>query len=394
MASNLSKRLRDLDKKKPKSGGPPIPGQRESDDDKPIDSVVFIMMSMTAVLGLMLLAVMFGSRSIDRGLEERILNTLEANGISDVEVISSAREVLVVGEVPSEDLITKVIDYVAGVPGVIDYETNLRVVVPVEPGEVRIVADPIILEWTATGATVEGNLSDQETIDAIVLSLEDTFGAVDSSALSVKEGVEPERDWFTAFLQLTQAMRERTPIGSIFVSPDDRLIQVAAEFETRPERSDARQEAQDIVAATTFEFTSALTYEDAPPPPREEQVIELQKNIDDLIEGKVVEFETNQDVITPVGTVLLEEILAALRQFPDVSIEIAGHTDDQGGVEFNNDLSRRRADAVLAYLVNAGEPADRFVVVGYGESRPIADNTTADGRARNRRIEFIALLEG
>lgn len=393
MASNLSKRLRDLDKK-PKSSGPPMPGQRDSDNDKPIDSVVFAMMTLTALFGLVLLAVIFGTRSIERGLEERIQNTLRANGITEVEVRATARDVLVVGKVPSEDLIEKVVDYVAGVPGVMSFETNLRVEVVEDPGVVKISADPIVLEWTAAGATVGGNLSTQETVDAVVMSLTETFGEVDATGLTVKDGVASERDWFTAFLQLTQAMRERTPIGSIFASPDDRLIQVVAEFETRGERADARQEAQDIVAATAFEFTSGLTYKDAPPPPKQEQVIELQSNIDELIEGKVVEFETNSDVITATGTALLEEILEALRQFPDVSIEIAGHTDDQGAEEFNDDLSRRRADAVLAYLVAAGESPERFVVVGYGESRPIADNATAEGRARNRRIEFKALLEG
>ncbi|NND02125.1 MAG: OmpA family protein [Acidimicrobiia bacterium] len=389
--SKLSKRLRELDSK-PTSGGTPMPGQRK-EDDKPIDGVVFAMMNLIILAGLVIGAVIFGTRSIESGLEERISTTLKNNGVTEVEVRATARDVLVVGEVPSEELIDSVIDYVANVPGVLTYEANLRVRVEVDPGEIEIESDPINLAWTATGAVVTGNVSSQDYLDAFLLSLEDTFGSVDATALTIKEGINDENDWFSAFVMLTESMRERTEVGTIFVSPDDNLIQVAAEFETRSQRADARQDAQDIVAATTFEFTSALTYEDAPPPPREEQVIELQTSIDELIEGKVVEFETNSDVITPTGTALLEEILVALRQFPDVSIEIAGHTDDQGGDELNLDLSRRRADAVLAYLVNAGESPDRFVVVGYGETRPIADNATADGRARNRRIEFKALLE-
>lgn len=391
MASKLSKRLRDLDK--PRSGAPPIPGRESSDDDRPIDAVVFVMMALTGLLALIVFAVFFGMRSIEGGLEDRIADGLEARGVTEVEVRATARDVLVVGVVSSEDQIEEALAFIEGLDGVVSHETNLRVKVVRDPGEIKIESDPIVITWDAGAATVVGNVSSSDVKDALELSLRDTFGQVDMSGLTVKEGIESERDWFTSFLQLTQTMRELTPVGSFFVSSDDRLIQVTAEFETRSERSNARQAAQDIISATTFEFTSALTYEDAPPPPREEQVIELQASIDELIEGKVVEFETDSDVITATGTALLDEILDALRQFPDVSIEIAGHTDDQGTEEYNNDLSRRRADAVLAYLVGRGEPVDRFVVVGYGESRPIADNATADGRARNRRIEFNALLE-
>jgi len=369
-----------------------MPGQREP-DDKPIDGIVFLMMNLIVMSALIVGAVIFGTRTIESGLEERISETLKREGVTEVEVRATAQHVLVVGAADSQETIDQIIDYVATVPGVETFESNLRVKIVVDPGELVIAADPINLAWTAAGATVSGNVSSDDFRDAFVLSFEDTFGTVDATGLTVKDGINKETDWFSTFISLTENMRERTPVGSIFVSPDDNLIQVAAEFETRSLRAAARQDAQDIVAATTFEFTSALTYEDAPPPPREEQVIELQSSIDELIEGKIVEFESNSDVITPVGTALLEEILVALGQFPDVSIEVAGHTDDQGADDFNLDLSRRRADAVLNYLVAAGESTDRFVVVGYGETRPVADNTTADGRARNRRIEFKALLE-
>jgi OOP family OmpA-OmpF porin len=389
--NSLSKRLRDLDSK-PSPSGTPMPGQRK-EDDKPLDGIVFLMMNLVIFAGLVIGAVIFGTRTIESGLEDRIKTTLENNDVTVLEVRATARDVLVVAEVDSEDVIDQVNEYVANVPGVITAETNLRVKIVTEPGEIVIESEPINLAWTAQGATVTGNVSSNDYLDAFVLSFEETFGTIDATGLTVKEGINNENDWFSTFITLTESMRDRTEVGSIFVSPDDNLIQVAAEFETRSLRANARQEAQDIVAATTFEFTSALTYADAPPPPREEQVIELQTNIDELIEGKVVEFETNSDVITPVGTALLEEILAALKQFPDVSIEVAGHTDDQGSDELNLDLSRRRADAVLAYLVAAGESTDRFVVVGYGETRPIADNATSEGRARNRRIEFKALLE-
>jgi len=376
-----------------------MPGQAD-DHGRPMDGVVFAMMSLIGLMALIILGVIFGTRSIERGLQENIEERLRATNLTGLEVQVEGRDVLVFGDVPSEEEIRDVIAYVESLEGVVSAETNMRVVIPRDPSEIEILSDPIIVTWDRSTATVVGTASDRENIDAIVGSLESKFGAIDATGLTVREGVASERDWLSSFLQLTARMYDLTPAGSVLVNPDENLFQVQSEFETRQERSAARQEVQDIVSATTFDLISALTYEDAPPPPKEDVVAELQESIneviggDDLIDGKIVEFETDSDVITPVGQALLDEILVALRQFPEISMEIAGHTDDLGPDDYNLDLSRRRAEAVLAYVVENGEPPDRFVVIGYGETRPLVDNITAENRARNRRIEFKALLEG
>ena len=74
---------------------------------------------------------------------------------------------------------------------------------------------------------------------------------------------------------------------------------------------------------------------------------------------------------------------------PAAAIEISGHTDGDGEDAFNQALSEKRAQAVADYLVKAGLPADRFTAVGYGSTQPIASNETDDGKAHNRRIEFV-----
>lgn len=76
-------------------------------------------------------------------------------------------------------------------------------------------------------------------------------------------------------------------------------------------------------------------------------------------------------------------------QASDVRVEVAGHTDSIGTEAYNQGLSVRRAEAVRRYLVGKGIAAERLVVKGYGESQPIADNGTADGRFKNRRVELI-----
>jgi outer membrane protein OmpA-like peptidoglycan-associated protein len=101
-------------------------------------------------------------------------------------------------------------------------------------------------------------------------------------------------------------------------------------------------------------------------------------------------FGSGSAVITPQHFMLLTKVMRALREFPKKKYLITGHTDDQGNDSYNLNLSENRAAAVRAYLeANMGLPPEQFESIGYGESRPIANNKTADGRRLNRRIEII-----
>jgi outer membrane protein OmpA-like peptidoglycan-associated protein len=87
---------------------------------------------------------------------------------------------------------------------------------------------------------------------------------------------------------------------------------------------------------------------------------------------------------------LLTKVMRALREFPTKKYLVTGHTDSQGNDAYNLNLSENRAAAVRAYLeANMNLPPEQFESIGYGESRPIANNETADGRRLNRRIEIL-----
>lgn len=105
-----------------------------------------------------------------------------------------------------------------------------------------------------------------------------------------------------------------------------------------------------------------------------------------VIQG--ITFDNNKATIRASSEPTLQGALATLLQFPDMRIEIQGHTDDKAADAYNLDLSQRRADAVLAWFVSHGVDAARLRAVGYGETVPVADNTTDLGRATNRRVEF------
>lgn len=104
-----------------------------------------------------------------------------------------------------------------------------------------------------------------------------------------------------------------------------------------------------------------------------------------------VNFDFDMAVIRPDDVGKLDRDVATLKEWGNVKVEVAGHTDSIGTDEYNMGLSLRRADAVRNYLVDKGVPAERLTVKGYGESQPVNDNTTSEGRFGNRRVELIPL---
>lgn len=99
-------------------------------------------------------------------------------------------------------------------------------------------------------------------------------------------------------------------------------------------------------------------------------------------------FAFNSAKLSAEAYPILYDAAKTLLRYPEINVEIEGYTDNIGSKEFNTKLSQKRADAVKAYLVSKGVSARRLTAVGMGETNPVADNKTADGRAMNRRIEF------
>jgi outer membrane protein OmpA-like peptidoglycan-associated protein len=104
---------------------------------------------------------------------------------------------------------------------------------------------------------------------------------------------------------------------------------------------------------------------------------------------QTVFFDTNKATIKSVSFLLLTDVAAAMKDNPTIKVDVEGHTDSQGNDNFNLKLSQRRAESVKKFLVGKGVAADRMKPRGYGENVPLADNRTADGRAQNRRVEFV-----
>jgi len=106
-----------------------------------------------------------------------------------------------------------------------------------------------------------------------------------------------------------------------------------------------------------------------------------------------IQFETGKDVIKKTSYPVLDNVVSVLKENPDWSVEVQGHTDNVGNYEANKTLSNNRAIAVKNYLVAKGINPDVLKATGYGSDAPIADNKTPAGRAKNRRVEFKITYE-
>jgi OmpA-OmpF porin, OOP family len=127
---------------------------------------------------------------------------------------------------------------------------------------------------------------------------------------------------------------------------------------------------------------------DPPPPVQAAAPVEIKG--DRLELDDTILFKTGSATIDPKSYGLVASVAATLKTLPEhKKVRVEGHTDGQGNPKKNLELSQKRAEAVVAQLVRQGVVRERLSAQGFGKTKPIADNKTAEGRAKNRRVEFI-----
>lgn len=132
----------------------------------------------------------------------------------------------------------------------------------------------------------------------------------------------------------------------------------------------------------------------------DKQAEEIRKNVPDarverVGEGIVVEFDSNvlfgfdSSTLSNEAKTNLDKLVKVLNTYPETNIEVQGHTDSRGSEAYNQELSERRANSVANYLAYEGIERERLTTKGFGELAPKYDNDTAEGRAQNRRVDFL-----
>ena len=136
------------------------------------------------------------------------------------------------------------------------------------------------------------------------------------------------------------------------------------------------------------------TVEEPEPLPEPEPEPEPEPAMEPPVVGKAIKldrvfFETAKWRLLPESHEQLNELVALMNEYPSMKVEIHGHTDSRGDNDYNQNLSENRTRSVFEYLVEQGIDSERMKYIGYGETKPIANNKYADGRQLNRRVEFV-----
>ncbi len=352
-------------------------------------------MSLVVFLAISVGAVYFGTKNIESDIESRSQESLQAAGFNDVDVLAQGASVHLSGSMSTEQSEDVAFQAVSSLVGVRDVEGKLWPVFSGDIDDIVVTGEALEFNWDGSVVTVEGNVANEDRRTFVESTLSPTFSSVSIDGLTVLEGLEEESGWLGAALGLLIELQPDLTTGKMIVDPNGELLVVAGEVEDKDLRNILNTRVIEVADQLGYSFNPAVRIPEAvtttTAPPTEEEIEDLQVDLDALLEGKVVEFATKSHELTEKGVSLLDEVIVALQMAPNVRVQIAGHTDSRGSSSDNQQLSEDRANAVFDYLVAKGMPEDRFDVIGYGEDNPTDTNNTAEGRAHNRRIEFIAL---
>jgi OOP family OmpA-OmpF porin len=237
-----------------------------------------------------------------------------------------------------------------------------------------MLAAPCGAEPDTAPVLVSGTVADEASKAALLARLREVYGAgrvVDQLAIG---SVSTPPNWNAYLARLIGPSLKLVSHGQLKVDGNNVSLRgdVAGE-------SQRQQVAGDIAASLnpTYTVNNGL------------RVVASEQNVlDTALANRTIEFESGKATLTVAGRAVLDQMSVALLKVKGKKVELIGHTDNAGSRAGNLSLSQARAEAVKAYVVGKGIDPESIAVSGEGPDRPVADNRTAAGKARNRRIEF------
>jgi OmpA-OmpF porin, OOP family len=254
-------------------------------------------------------------------------------------------------------------------------------------------AAPLLLVQQRDGKVVlEGLLPDDATKAAILQRAERLYG---SGNFIDHLKVDPQvasASWVAGAPSLLPAFGKGVSAGNARISGGE--ITVAGEVATGAIKTQIITDVSAAASPLNLKVNDQLTVVAAAPqpatPPAAPATTDGAPVPQALAAIKPILFANASAEIQARYRPVLNQVAKIMAASPGLVLEVAGHTDQRASSEYNEKLSRRRADAVRDYLIGKGVSADRLSAAGYGETKPVADNNTEAGRQQNRRVEFAA----
>ncbi|MEO7493499.1 MAG: OmpA family protein [Massilia sp.] len=224
---------------------------------------------------------------------------------------------------------------------------------------------------------VSGTVADEASKASLMARLREVYGAervVDQLAIG---SVSTPANWNEYLKKLIGPNLKMVSHGQLKV--DGSAVSVRGDVASEAQR---QQVASEIAASLnpTYTVNNGLRV-----------VASEQSQLDAALANRIIEFESGKATLTESGKGILDQMSVALLKLKDKKVEVIGHTDNAGSRAGNLSLSQARAEAVKTYVCAKGVKAEAVGVSGEGPDRPVADNRSPEGRARNRRIEFKVL---
>lgn len=221
---------------------------------------------------------------------------------------------------------------------------------------------------------VSGTLADEASKAALLARLRAVYGAnrvVDQLAIGT---VATPANWNEYLQKLINPNLKMVTRGQLKV--DGNAVTLRGDVANEAQR---QQIANDIATTLnpTYTVNNGLRV-----------VASEQAVLDTALGNRIIEFESGKATLADSGKAILDQMSVALLALKNKKVEVIGHTDNAGSRAGNLSLSAARAEAVKSYVASRGVALDAIAVSGEGPDRPVADNRTVEGRARNRRIEF------
>lgn len=255
-----------------------------------------------------------------------------------------------------------------------------------KPREAKKRPASLRIESNNDSVRLTGTVSSAEEADTVRIELDELFDTIEYTDELIIDDSVSGANWIDEALAVTDSVRS---IDNFSVSINSGQLMLSGDVQSRDKGKVLADGARQLV-------NNKLNVVNNYSVNQTELVIESAEEVLARELGeKLVALETSKIVFNPGSAELaadamevLDQVAVTISAYADQIIEISGHTDASGDSVVNLELSKKRAIAVRDYLVSKGLPSNQLRPIGYGESKPVADNTTAAGRAANRRIEF------